>query len=442
MAPSGSSSAPVTSVQVGQCSPFPMRPFAHSHFRLVVCSPANTADHPAGRYLYSRTFSAHGYPCHLKSGRVRRPHAISALRRRGSAGCIYVGRVYRCSCEEAELRIRSGLWSRSHPTRALPWNCRAPRQSLFGGFQLHDTCVWTDIKWQNVCALQSILSGLYLNLLATRYSMAGVDLDADPTDPSNGMGIIPRSVSTIFTRAREMKEQRGSSWTYSIKGSFIELYNEDLIDLLNLDDASGSRREVQIREDKDGHIIWGGLREVAVKSANEVMGLIRQGTAIRRTNETDMNAQSSRSHAIFSLTLTQRKFTGSGLPPRSSTPLPPGGRSPSRLARPVSTFNYGGASSNSTRVSSPTFGRPATPSFATAMSRGNSLRPASSLGSHLTDGRARNLDEDAGEWSTIVSKFHFVDLAGSERVSICRSQLHQFTYTFLFLKVETHGCRG
>lgn len=135
-----------------------------------------------------------------------------------------------------------------------------------------------------------------------------------------------------------------------------------------------------------------------------------------------MNAQSSRSHAIFSLTLIQKKFTGSGAPPRSSSPLPPGGgRSPSRLARPASTMYSNG---NGNRVSSPTFGRPGTPSFASAMGRGGS-RPASSLGMLTADGGRRaslapggaqpNADGE-GDWVTVVSKFHFVDLAGSERV--------------------------
>ncbi|KIK61893.1 hypothetical protein GYMLUDRAFT_243060 [Collybiopsis luxurians FD-317 M1] len=247
------------------------------------------------------------------------------------------------------------------------------------------------------------------------FTMTGIDLDANPSDPTNGMGIIPRAISTIFAQARQLKEERGSRWNYSVKGSFIEIYNEDLIDLLSMDDGAGGRREVQIREDKDGHIIWGGLREVNVKNTNEVMTLIRKGTSIRRTNETDMNAQSSRSHAIFSLTLTQKKFTGGGAPPRSPSPLPPGGRSPSRLARPGSMYSGpNSASASGTRVGSPTFGRPATPSFAAAMGRGGGLRPSSALG-HSGD-RAHAGGDDEGEWTTIVSKFHFVDLAGSERL--------------------------
>jgi Kinesin motor domain len=102
------------------------------------------------------------------------------------------------------------------------------------------------------------------------YSMTGIDLEGDPDDASNGMGIIPRAVAAIFAKAEDLKRERAGAWQYSIKGSFIELYNEDLIDLL-VDDTTGARREVQIREDKDGHIIWGGLREVATKNAPEVM---------------------------------------------------------------------------------------------------------------------------------------------------------------------------
>ncbi|KAH9832952.1 kinesin-domain-containing protein [Rhodofomes roseus] len=243
------------------------------------------------------------------------------------------------------------------------------------------------------------------------FTMTGIDLDADPNDPTNGMGIIPRAVSTIFARCRELKQERGDSWQYSLRGSFIELYNEDLIDLLNLEDGGG--KQVQIREDKQGHIIWEGLREVGVRGPNEVMGLLQQGTAIRRTNETDMNAQSSRSHAIFSLTLTQKKYSGSKPPPRSSSPLPPGGRPGSRIARPGSTMYN---SSQASRVSSPTFGRPSTPSFQSAIGRGG--RPASSLGLLSPDrGLANNAADDSeGEWVTVVSKFHFVDLAGSERI--------------------------
>ena len=175
-----------------------------------------------------------------------------------------------------------------------------------------------------------------------------------------------------------------------------------------------------------------------------VSSLLRKGSSIRRTNETDMNAQSSRSHAIFSLTLTQKKYVGTNPlpPPRSSSPLPPGGpgRSPSRLARPGSMIAV-----PANRVSSPTFGRPGTPSFGSAMNRSSlqasGLRPPSSLGFHHPDHEPADpvAQGGDGDWVTVVSKFHFVDLAGSERV---RSAFLKFFFRLTsHLLVETH-CRS
>ncbi|KAK0211185.1 kinesin domain-containing protein [Desarmillaria ectypa] len=309
----------------------------------------------------------------------------------------------------------------SSPAAPVASSSAASKKQVFSFDQVHGPSTTQHAMFTSTAQplISRFVEGFNCTILAygqtssgKTFTMTGMDLDADPSDPGNGMGIIPRAVSTIFLRARQLKEERGTAWNYSIKGSFIEIYNEDLIDLLSMDDTVGGRREVQIREDKDGHIIWGGLREVNVKNSGEVMNLLRKGTSIRRTNETDMNAQSSRSHAIFSLTLTQKKYTGSGAPPRSSSPLPPGGRSPSRLARPGSVYS---SNPSGSRVASPTFGRPSTPSFAAAMGRGGGLRPASALG-HAADRAMISHDDEAGEWVTIVSKFHFVDLAGSERL--------------------------
>jgi hypothetical protein len=93
---------------------------------------------------------------------------------------------------------------------------------------------------------------------------------------------------------------------------------------------------------------------------------LTQGSNHRQVGATDMNAKSSRSHAIFSLTMSQQKL--------------------------VSHNGHNGGS------------RPTTPSSKLAGSRASS--------------RANSrLDYDDGDWITITSKFHFVDLAGSERVN-------------------------
>jgi hypothetical protein len=166
------------------------------------------------------------------------------------------------------------------PTQGTPVATAVPpKKQIFNFDQVHDPNATQHSIFTSTAQplVTRFLEGFNCTVLAygqtssgKTYTMSGVDLDANPTDPNNGMGIIPRAVANIFTSAQQLRNDRAGAWKYEIKGSFIELYNEDLIDLL-VDDASGARREVQIREDKDGHIIWGGLREVAVKSASEVM---------------------------------------------------------------------------------------------------------------------------------------------------------------------------
>ncbi|KWU44892.1 P-loop containing nucleoside triphosphate hydrolase protein, partial [Rhodotorula sp. JG-1b] len=130
-------------------------------------------------------------------------------------------------------------------------------------------------------------------------------------DPSR-QGITPRAVADIFARLKQAQQDANGALTFTAKVSYVEIYNEDLIDLLAGD--VGVRPTVQIREDKQGRIFWSGLRELKVSSAAEVMNLLAAGSALRQTGATDMNAQSSRSHAIFSLTVTQQRWSGAGPP--------------------------------------------------------------------------------------------------------------------------------
>jgi hypothetical protein len=57
-----------------------------------------------------------------------------------------------------------------------------------------------------------------------------------------------------------------------MKVSFVEIYNEDLNDLLIDNDDEENRPQLLIREDSKGNIIWSGLQEIKVNSVEEVMG--------------------------------------------------------------------------------------------------------------------------------------------------------------------------
>jgi hypothetical protein len=71
------------------------------------------------------------------------------------------------------------------------------------------------------------------------------------------------------------------------------------------------RSNVTIREDIKGRILLTGLQSVPINSIDDLLAALNHGSTIRQTDSTAINAKSSRSHAIFSLSLVQRKSSGS-----------------------------------------------------------------------------------------------------------------------------------
>jgi len=108
-------------------------------------------------------------------------------------------------------------------------------------------------------------------------------------------GVIPRSVRDIFKHIAENEDTE-----FLVKVSFMELYNEQLFDLL----STKSRREdtmVDIREDGNKGIKIPGLTETPITSVEDTMMMLEKASEGRVTAATAMNARSSRSHAIFTL---------------------------------------------------------------------------------------------------------------------------------------------
>lgn len=124
------------------------------------------------------------------------------------------------------------------------------------------------------------------------------------------LGIVPRAVSLLMRRLRdEVDTSRGES--FELYASFLELYNEELVDLLNAQSTDRQDRSkrpiINIREDPTGLICVTGVREEAVRNEEEILELLRRGSLCRTTKSTDMNLVSSRSHAIFTVLLRQRR---------------------------------------------------------------------------------------------------------------------------------------
>lgn len=121
------------------------------------------------------------------------------------------------------------------------------------------------------------------------------------------LGIVPRFIDDLFYRLGEKKKNNGLQ-NFQVFVSYLELYNEDLVDLLNQQPKrkTGHACEVQIREDIHGQIYWSGVREEPCASPAELLQYLSKGSLCRTTGSTDMNSVSSRSHAIFSVIIKQQ----------------------------------------------------------------------------------------------------------------------------------------
>uniref|UniRef100_F7FGI6 Kinesin-like protein n=1 Tax=Monodelphis domestica TaxID=13616 RepID=F7FGI6_MONDO len=119
-------------------------------------------------------------------------------------------------------------------------------------------------------------------------------------------GIIPRTLHQIFEKLTE------NGTEFSVKVSLLEIYNEELFDLLNpTTDASERLQMFDDPRNKRGVIIK-GLEEVTVHNKDEVYQILERGAAKRTTAATLMNAYSSRSHSVFSVTIHMKETTVDG----------------------------------------------------------------------------------------------------------------------------------
>lgn len=112
-------------------------------------------------------------------------------------------------------------------------------------------------------------------------------------------GIVQYAASDIFESIG--REENTES---VIKVSYVEIYNEELRDLLT--DNKRKTTSLVIREDKKGSIVVENLKEVAVRSLDQLMEVFRVGEANKSIGSTKMNDRSSRSHAILRITVEKK----------------------------------------------------------------------------------------------------------------------------------------
>uniref|UniRef100_A0A674MHZ1 Kinesin family member 21B n=1 Tax=Takifugu rubripes TaxID=31033 RepID=A0A674MHZ1_TAKRU len=127
-------------------------------------------------------------------------------------------------------------------------------------------------------------------------------------------GIIPRAVHQLFQGIQSSKVRAQEAGVqppeFKVSAQFLELYNEEILDLFDgtRDPESRCRKSsIKIHEDAGGSIYTTGVTSRLVQSEEELLQCLKLGALSRTTASTQMNAQSSRSHAIFTIHLCQMR---------------------------------------------------------------------------------------------------------------------------------------
>ncbi|KAK3912048.1 Kinesin-like protein KIF11-A [Frankliniella fusca] len=118
-------------------------------------------------------------------------------------------------------------------------------------------------------------------------------------------GLIPRAMCALFDELRVLQAE------YTVRISLMELYNEELYDLLSADEVPPKLRLFDDAS-KKGCVHVQGLQEVMVHNQSQVLEELRKGSAKRQVAATLLNAHSSRSHTIFTVTIHFKENTADG----------------------------------------------------------------------------------------------------------------------------------
>lgn len=137
------------------------------------------------------------------------------------------------------------------------------------------------------------------------FTINGPEDGLEPDGRYDIRGILPRCVEFIFSSIT--KEMKKPGVEFLVKCSFLEIYQEQVMDLL------GETGSLQLREDMKRGVYVEGLVEQTVLSVAQALDLIREGTRNRHVGATSMNKESSRSHSVFTMIIESKETFTSAL---------------------------------------------------------------------------------------------------------------------------------
>mmetsp|Transcript_4059 Transcript_4059/g.15146 ORF Transcript_4059/g.15146 Transcript_4059/m.15146 type:complete len:1253 (-) Transcript_4059:32-3790(-) len=158
--------------------------------------------------------------------------------------------------------------------------------------------------------VQSAVDGYNVTLFA--YGQTGAGKTFTMAGVPGQLGISPRTIQEIFDVANRNKDR----FEYTIMASMLELYRQELVDLLVKGNPAAAKNKLKIRDDKTGAVAVEHLTEEECANAQDLEKLVEKGTAARAVAATMMNSESSRSHLIIMIRIvgtnreTQEKTRG------------------------------------------------------------------------------------------------------------------------------------
>ncbi|KAL6602395.1 kinesin-domain-containing protein [Neocallimastix californiae] len=159
--------------------------------------------------------------------------------------------------------------------------------------ELYNRCV-KDVVMSSMEGLNGTVFAYGQTASGKTYSMLGVE---------NQPGIIPQAVDDVFYYIKEMSK---GDREFLLRVSYMEIYNEQIQDLL-----SPETTNLRIFEDRRRGIYVSPLKEEIVTSAKQVMRIIQKGETNRHISTTDYNKHSSRSHTIFQMIIESKSQSSS-----------------------------------------------------------------------------------------------------------------------------------
>ncbi|TPX66845.1 hypothetical protein SpCBS45565_g04161 [Spizellomyces sp. 'palustris'] len=173
----------------------------------------------------------------------------------------------------------------------------------------YDDCYWSfDDRDGHFASQETVYEGIGKELLdhafegyntcIFAYGQTGSGKSYSMMGYKEQTGIIPRACNELFAR---IKENTDPNLSYGVEVSYMEIYNERVRDLL----MPGNKGKLRVREHPSLGPYVEDLSKLVVSTFEDIVILMDEGNKARTVASTNMNATSSRSHAVFTIVLTQ-----------------------------------------------------------------------------------------------------------------------------------------